>query len=74
MSDKFWSKYYGSLVGAKILSFDGLTNEDLGDGFPSFTVEFADGTVGQIEISQDPEGNGGGFIFGLKTPEVVAVK
>jgi len=44
MSNKFWSKYYGSLVGAEILSFDGI------------------------------EGNGGGFIFGLKTPEVVAVK
>jgi len=60
MSNKFWSKYYGSLVGAEILSFDGMTESDFGDGFPSFTVKF--------------EGNGGGFIFGLKTPEVVAVK
>jgi hypothetical protein len=74
MSNKFWSKYYGSLVGAEILSFDGMTESDFGDGFPSFTVKFADGTLTQIEISQDPEGNGGGFIFGLKTPEVVAVK
>jgi len=48
MSNKFWSKYYGSLVGAEILSFDGMTESDFGDGFPSFTVKFADGTLSQI--------------------------
>jgi hypothetical protein len=41
-----------------------------GDGFPSFLVRFKDGEVGAIQISQDPEGNGGGFVFGLNT-EVV---
>ena len=67
MKNDFWSKYYGSLVGAKIISFDGMnTDGDLGDGFPTFTVLFADGTKDKIEISQDPEGNGGGFIFGLE--------
>jgi hypothetical protein len=66
MKNDFWSKYYGSFVGAKIVSFDGMNNEGyLGDGFPTFTVLFADGTKDTIEISQDPEGNGGGFIFGL---------
>jgi hypothetical protein len=69
MSDNFWNKYYGSLVGATIVSFDGMnTEDDLGDGFPTFTVKFKNGSVGQIEISQDPEGNGGGFIFGLENP------
>jgi len=69
MKNDFWSKYYGSLVGAKILSFDGMnTDDDLGDGFPTFTVLFADGKKDKIEISQDLEGNGGGFIFGLERP------
>jgi hypothetical protein len=63
----FWNRYYGDFVGTKILSFNGMKeNEDgFGDGFPTFTVQFKDGTFGEIEISQDPEGNGGGFIFGL---------
>ena len=70
-SNKFFSTYYGSFVGATIISFDGMQdNEDGGDGFPTFTVKFANGEIGQIEISQDAEGNGGGFIFGLPTPEV----
>ena len=65
----FWKKYYGSLAGATIIKFDGMHDDDMGgDGFPSFTVRFKDGTIGQIEISRDPEGNGGGFIFGLETP------
>jgi hypothetical protein len=68
-SNEFFTKYYRDLVGATILSFDGMQNEDcdFGDGFPSFTVKFKDGEIGQIQISQDPEGNGGGFIFGLNS-------
>jgi hypothetical protein len=69
-SNKFFSKYYGSLVGATIISFDGMAESDIGDGFPTFTVKFANGEIGQIEISQDAEGNGGGFMFGLPMPEV----
>ena len=71
----FWSKYYGSLVGAKIVSFSGMNTEDVfGDGFPEFYVELADGTLTLISISQDPEGNGGGFIFGLPTVQPTLVK
>ena len=70
MQNDFWSKYYGSLVGAKIISFEGMnTEDDLGDGFPEFKVRFANGEIGLISISQDPEGNGGGFIFGLEVPQ-----
>ena len=69
MANNYWNKYYGALNGATIISFDKMENADFGDGFPTFTVRFANGEVGQIEISQDPEGNGGGFIFGLPTPE-----
>jgi hypothetical protein len=69
MANDFWSKYYGSLNGAKIVKFLGMnTDDDLGDGFPEFEVIFANGEVGLISISQDPEGNGGGFIFGLENP------
>lgn len=67
-SNNYYTKYYGDLVGATILSFDGMQDNDtFGDGFPSFTVKFKDGEIGQIQISQDAEGNGGGFIFGLNT-------
>jgi hypothetical protein len=67
--NNYWKKYYGSLEGATIVSFDGMEEADFGDGFPTFTIRFSNGEVGQIEISQDPEGNGGGFVFGLPTPE-----
>jgi hypothetical protein len=39
-----------------------------GKPFPVFLVKFADGSNGEIEISQDEEGNGGGFVFGLPSP------
>jgi hypothetical protein len=62
----YFDKYYADLVGSKILSFDGMMEDgDGGDGFPTFTVKFKNGEEGQIQISMDPEGNGGGFIFGL---------
>jgi hypothetical protein len=68
-SNEFWNEYYGSFVGARILKFEGMnTEDDLGDGFPEFTVQFANGEIGLISVSQDPEGNGGGFLFGLALP------
>jgi hypothetical protein len=69
MANTYWNKYYGSLEGATIVKFLGMEDVDYGDGFPKFSVKFANGKVGEIEISQDPEGNGGGFVFGLPTPE-----
>jgi hypothetical protein len=67
-SNDYYTKYYGDLVGATILSFTGMQDDGCGgDGFPSFLVRFKDGEVGAIQISQDPEGNGGGFVFGLNT-------
>lgn len=68
-ANKFWRNYYGSLEGATILKFIGMTEDEFGGKpFPVFQVRFANGEVGQIEISQDEEGNGGGFIFGLNLP------
>lgn len=72
MSKAFWDKYYGDLVGATVLSFDGMKDEEMCLGaFPTFTVKFKSGEIGQISISQDEEGNGGGFIFGLALPQEV---
>lgn len=66
---KFWNSYYGSLEGAKVLKFVGMVDDEFGGSpFPVFQVQFANGEVGQIEISRDEEGNGGGFIFGLNLP------
>lgn len=72
MTVKFWKDYYGSLEGAVVLSFDGMSESDVGDGFPCFTVKLKNGKTSQIEISKDPEGNGGGFIFGLELPAKTA--
>jgi len=70
-NQKFWQNYYGSLEGATILKFNGFTKDedDIMSDFPSFKVKFKDGSISDIEISQDEEGNGGGFIFGLPTPQ-----
>ena len=65
----FYTKYYKSLEGATILKFVEMREEaDYADGFPVFLVRFANGLESEIEISQDPEGNRGGFIFGLPRP------
>lgn len=65
----FWQKYYSYLEGATILKFNGMNSDEFDlSPFPSFSVKFADGSIGDIEISQDEEGNGGGFIFGLALP------
>ncbi len=65
--EKFWHDYYGQLDGAKIVRFLGMMTDEFGfgEGFPAFEVVTSAGEHLAIEISQDPEGNGGGFIFGL---------
>lgn len=69
MSAEYYAKYYGDLVGAKIVSFDGMVEDEFGSSpFPTFTVKFEDGQKGQIQIYRDEEGNGGGFISGLAIP------
>lgn len=70
VSNDFYTKYYGDLVGAKIISFDGMVEDEFGSSpFPTFTVAFKDGSKGQIQIYRDEEGNGGGFISGLALPQ-----
>ena len=72
MSNQFWNDYYKSLEGATILRFKGMMTDEFNpydEGFPQFLVRFSDGKIGDIEISRDTEGNGGGFIFGLILPQ-----
>jgi hypothetical protein len=66
---EYLEKYYGELVGAKIIDFSIVAENDYGVNFwPTFIVELVDKQTRVIEISQDPEGNGPGFIFGLSNP------
>ena len=60
-----WNEgYYSVLNGAKIIRFLGTVPEEFGGtGFPQFLVKLSTGEI--IEISKDPEGNDGGFLFGL---------
>lgn len=56
----FWARYYKQLEGG-VIGKTGFTD----DGFPFFAVKLKDGTEVLCEISQDPEGNGPGFLHGL---------
>lgn len=62
-----WNEgYYSQLNGAKIVRFMGTLEDEFGGtGFPQFEILLSDGTQTTLEVSQDPEGNGGGFLFGL---------
>jgi hypothetical protein len=63
---EFYNSYFGNLVGATVLEFKLLHEED--EWWPTFAVQLADGRIVQIEISSDEEGNSPGFIFGLERP------
>jgi hypothetical protein len=72
-AQEYWARYYKQLVGATIISFEGMNKDESmewDEGFPCFKVKFKDGTYGLLEISKDEEGNGGGVIFGLFQPEM----
>jgi hypothetical protein len=65
----FWTLYYSELEGATILNFVEMRKDEFGGSdFPIFLVKFSSGFIGEIQISQDEEGNGGGFVFGLPFP------
>jgi len=60
---KFFEDYYKILEGGRIVK-TGVKD----DGFPYLVVE-KEGERFECDISQDPEGNGPGFLFGLPTPK-----
>lgn len=62
-----YNKYYGQLVGATIVSAGVVAEDDFGsvNFWPTIAVKLANGMDIVLEVSQDPEGNGPGFLFGL---------
>ena len=58
-SEKRVNDYYKQLEGWTVKKFLG---EDK-DGFPQFVFKRLNEKDLLIEVSQDPEGNGGGFLF-----------
>jgi hypothetical protein len=58
--------YYSALNGATIIKFIGTDEDEFGGtGFPKFLAQLSSGEIVELVLSQDPEGNGGGFMFGL---------
>lgn len=69
----FYKRYYEQLEGATITKFNGMATTDYTDfneAFPSFEVTLANGKTITLEVSRDEEGNGGGFLFGLFSPDM----
>lgn len=64
MSNKaFWEQYYKQLKGFKIESFELVdSGDDYIKDFPCFVLSKGKQKI-RIEVSQDEEGNGGGFLF-----------
>jgi hypothetical protein len=63
-----WNQgYYKQLEGATILRFKGTDFDEFGGnrGFPMFVARLVTGELVELVLSQDEEGNGGGFMFGL---------
>ena len=71
-SAAFYQRYYKQLEGATIVAFNGMVEDEYSEysNFPQFAVRLANGQEIEIEISQDEEANGGGFIFGLNAPDM----
>ncbi len=66
IQERWNAGYYSALNGATIIKFLRTdTDEFGGKGFPMFLVKLANGQLTELVVSQDEEGNGGGFLFGL---------
>jgi hypothetical protein len=64
MSNGNFDDYYKQLEGFKIHKFLGMADNDTGgDGFAQFHLKKPNYKDIMIEVSRDPEGNGGGFLF-----------
>lgn len=68
----YLSKYYAILEGATIEATSVVAEDDYGSVafWPTFKIKTKSGDDLVLEIAQDPEGNGPGFIFGLPIPSV----
>jgi len=63
-------KYYSQLKGCKIINVE-IFEDDLFSGtdknWPVLIVESPDGERFELQLSRDEEGNGPGFMFGLRS-------
>ena len=57
-----FDEHYKQLEGFTIKKFLGMSEEKDIEPFPQFLISNGKEDV-MIEVSQDPEGNGGGFLF-----------
>ena len=64
---EFYTNYYTTLVGGQIADFT-LKEDEEGNQWPTFTI-IVGINVYTVEVSQDEEGNGAGFLFGLPDPK-----
>lgn len=65
-SDAAWyTKYFSQLVGAEVTGFEMRHDVDFDDYWPTFKVKLKDGSQMELELSQDEEGNGPGWLSGL---------
>ncbi len=66
----FLRSYLKPLKGATITSIRVKVEDDFGhpQAWPTLVVKAKDGQVYELEISQDEEGNGPGYVFGLPFP------
>jgi len=67
---KFEQAYYGFLLGATCTKVEFREGEFAGERWPLLHFRKPDGVHFEVEVSQDPEGNGPGFLFGLPVPEL----
>lgn len=67
---KFYTTYYKQLEGATIDKVELVQDEyDSYIDWPTLHVTLSDGSKMKLEVSQDEEGNGAGFLFGLPLPQ-----
>ena len=57
-----YDDHYNQLEGFTITKFLGMSEEKDIDPFPQFLINNGKEEL-MIEVSRDPEGNGGGFLF-----------
>jgi hypothetical protein len=63
-SKAYYKAYYGQLKGVTIEAYLGMEKDDYGNSpFPKFKIKYPNGKMGELIVSRDEEGNGGGFLF-----------
>lgn len=61
----FVESYLSELMGATVVNVAALTDDSEGwtEVWPVLLLQKPDGTLLQVEVSRDPEGNGPGHLF-----------